>query len=36
MLSVQNQLTPASKQAYRDYLAKLDLQYNKLLVGLQL
>ncbi|GAA6092241.1 plectin a isoform X3 [Tachysurus ichikawai] len=27
----ENQLTPASKQAYRDYLAKLDLQYNKLL-----
>ncbi|XP_060753468.1 plectin a isoform X3 [Tachysurus vachellii] len=29
--SDENQLTPASKQAYRDYLAKLDLQYNKLL-----
>ncbi|XP_017309697.1 plectin a isoform X9 [Ictalurus punctatus] len=29
--SDENQLTPASKQAYRDYLAKLDLQYNRLL-----
>ncbi|XP_062870905.1 plectin a isoform X9 [Trichomycterus rosablanca] len=27
----ENQLTPASKAAYRDYLAKLDLQYKKLL-----
>ncbi|XP_076865914.1 plectin a isoform X6 [Brachyhypopomus gauderio] len=27
----ENQLTPASKGAYRDYLAKLDLQYGKLL-----
>ncbi|XP_053347946.1 plectin a isoform X1 [Clarias gariepinus] len=29
----ESQLTPASKQAYRDYLGKLDLQYNKLLNG---
>ncbi|XP_046690941.1 plectin a isoform X1 [Silurus meridionalis] len=29
----ENQLTPASKQAYRDYLAKLDLQYNRLLTS---
>ncbi|MCI4377354.1 hypothetical protein PGIGA_G00202670 [Pangasianodon gigas] len=27
----ENQLSPASKQAYRDYLTKLDLQYNELL-----
>ncbi|TSK31514.1 Plectin [Bagarius yarrelli] len=27
----ENQLTPDSKQAYRDYLSKLDLQYNRLL-----
>ncbi|KAK3532089.1 hypothetical protein QTP86_007071 [Hemibagrus guttatus] len=31
----ENQLTPASKQAYRDYLVKLDLQYNKLLARLR-
>lgn len=28
----QNQLTPVSKEAYREYLGKLDLQYAKLLV----
>ncbi|KAB5579292.1 hypothetical protein PHYPO_G00193430 [Pangasianodon hypophthalmus] len=27
----ENHLSPASKQAYRDYLIKLDLQYNELL-----
>ncbi|XP_063042063.1 plectin a isoform X4 [Engraulis encrasicolus] len=29
----ENQLTPVSKGAYRDYLAKLDLQYGKLLTS---
>lgn len=29
----QNQLLPASKGTYREYLGKLDLQYSKLLVS---
>lgn len=30
---LQSQISPASKAAYRDYLGKLELQYNKLLVS---
>lgn len=30
----QSQLSPASKSTYREYLAKLDLQYAKLLVSI--
>lgn len=32
----QSQLSPASKSTYREYLAKLDLQYAKLLVSIVL
>lgn len=32
----QNQLSPLSKSTYREYLAKLDLQYAKLLVSIVL
>lgn len=32
---LQSQVSPASKAAYRDYLKKLELQYDKLLVSLK-